>query len=570
MKTRYLIVILLYLLATVSAGAINNPEIDTSNYLKVLADVDSTKESILMTLDPFAGAWLKTISKPSENRSAFRISSIDLNNFDPDLIFKNDLSKGKSKTTKDYIKLIEPNQLNDQYLSRSHDENIMNIDHLIFGSDSNTSLANSDLKFISENNVNLNRQKTKNIVDSEDQIYLGYLDPNTLKRPDEVRQVARLLGADDSYRYLEPPSMARKSTPVTTQDKANDDFYQELSTFQTGRDEIKRITPFSSPTAKRNIVEVGDSIRGQLSDLSQMEKTSESSVRSANSAMDAVDATESLDILIRDFEKVPGRTYDLNRKKNPTFFYSSRKENVYQNYAVVVGIDKYDDRMALHASANDARSVADLLESLGYKVILLSDNSGTIPTKHNILNVALNDPGLKKSKGNIIFYFSGHGVKDKDGTFYLIPKDANGHNASYISDSELKQHLKDLKNLAVIVDACNGGGFSSAIGDGQLIMASSKENEPSNEEWTGSFSIFTQNLCNAIREQSRNGDRILLRECFDIAYNDTVRWSKLRMMSQNPVLIDLNSQRIRPEIKMSPAFPSLRILQSYPISISYQ
>ena len=189
--------------------------------------------------------------------------------------------------------------------------------------------------------------------------------------------------------------------------------------------------------------------------------------------------------------------------------------------------------------ANDAKSIADLLKSLGYKVILLSDNSGKIPTKNNILNVALKDPGLKKSKGNIIFYFSGHGERDADGTFYLIPKDANGKPASYISDYELKQYLKDLNNLAVIVDACNGGGFKGAIGDGQLIMASSKENEPSNEEWTGSFSIFTQNLCNAIREQSRKGDEILLQKCFFDAYNDTVQWSRLHLMSQNPVMIDL-------------------------------
>jgi hypothetical protein len=537
LRTRYLIVVLLYILATLSAGAIDDPEINTSNYLKVLEDVDSARESTQVTLNPYEDAWLKTISEPEEGYSSFRISSMDINSFDPDLIFKNDLSKARNKTTKEYIKLIAPSQINNQYPSRGHNENIMNIDHIIFERDLSTSVANSDLKFISENNVNLNRQKTTSIVDSEDQIYLGYLDPNTLKRPDEVRQVARLLGADDSYSYPEPPSMARKSTPITTQDNANNDFYQELSTFETGKDEIKRITPFESTTTKRNIVGVGDSHRGQLSDLSLMERKSESSVRSANSLMDAVDMTEHLDMLIRNYESPPGRTDDLDRK-NPTVFYSSRRENVYQNYAVVVGINKYDDRMSLQASSNDAESIADLLKSFGYKVILLSDNSGTIPTKHNILNVALENPDLKRSKGNIIFYFSGHGVKDKDGTFYLIPKDANGHQASYISDSELKHHLKDLKNLAVIVDACNGGGFSSAIGEGQLIIASSKENEPSNEEWTGSFSIFTQNLCNAIREQSHNGDKIVLRKCFDIAYNDTVKWSKLRMMSQTPVLID--------------------------------
>jgi hypothetical protein len=538
LRTRYLIVILLYVLATVPAGAINNPEIDASNYFKVLADMDSSQESILTTINPYDDLWLKRISKPGDNHSAFRSSSLDVNSFDPDLIFKNDLLKGKNRTTKDNIKLIEQNQMNNQYLSRGYDENVLNIDRLVFESDSIASVAYSDLKYISENKVKMNQQKTKSIVNSEDEIYLSYLDPNTVKRPDEVRQVAHLLGADDSYRYLEPPSMASKSDPIATQDKANNDFYRELSAFETDRDEIKRIAPFSSTAAKSKTFGVGDSFRGHLSDLRLMEKASVSSLRSADSAMDDVDLKEALDTLIRNYENTPGITNDPIPTK-PTLFYSSRRENVYQNYAVVVGINRYEDRMSLQASANDARSVADLLESLGYKVILLSDNSGTIPTKHNILNVALKDPDLKKSKGNIIFYFSGHGLRDKDGTFYLIPKDANGHYASYISDSELKAHLKDLKNLAVIVDACNGGGFSSAIGEGQLIMASSRENEPSNEEWTGSFSVFTQNLINAIREQSLNGDRIILRKCFDIAYNDTVKWSKLRMMSQTPVLIDL-------------------------------
>jgi hypothetical protein len=546
LRTRYLIVILLYILATASAGAINNPEIDTSNYLKVFAEMDFSQESILTTINPYDDLWLKRISKPSDNHSAFRSSSLDLNGFDPHLIFKNDLLKGKNRTTKDYIKLIEPNQMNDQYLSRGYDESILNIDYLIFESDSIASVAYSDLKFISENKIKMNQQKTKSIAASEDEIYLGYLDPYNLKRPDEVRQAPRLLDADDSYRHLEPPSMASKSAPIATQaradnDLANDDFYPELSAFETERDEIKRIAPFSSTAAKSKTFRVGDSFRGHLSDLRLMEKASVSSFRSADSAMDDADLKDSLDTLIRNYENAPGITDDPNPPK-PNFFYSSRRENVYQNYAVVVGINKYEDRMSLQASANDARSVADLLKSLGYKVILLSDNSGTLPTKHNILNVALNDPDLKKCNGNVIFYFSGHGLRDKDGTFYLIPKDANGHYASYISDSELKVHLKDLKNLAVIVDACNGGGFSSAIGEGQLIMASSRENEPSNEEWTGSFSVFTQNLINAIREQSLNGDRILLRKCFDIAYNDTVRWSRLRMMSQTPVLIDLTNK----------------------------
>ena len=292
-----------------------------------------------------------------------------------------------------------------------------------------------------------------------------------------------------------------------------------------------------------NNIKIQDSVYGHLLDLDLIAKSSTSSIQSSEGLMNTIDASgEGLNVLIQGYQS---RSDSISRKDSiypfalEKFPSSGHKENAYQNYAVVVGIDEYSDRMALHTCDNDAKSVSDLLKSLGYKVTLLSDDSGTKPTKHNILNVALKDVNLKKSKGNIIFYFSGHGEKDGKGNFYLIPKDADGNHTSYISDNELKEYLKDLKNLAVIVDACNGGGFSDAIGEGQLIIASSKDNEPSNEEWTGSFSIFTQNLCKAIKEQSRKGDKIPLQGCFNEAYNDTVQWSRVHLISQNPILIDL-------------------------------
>lgn len=331
---RYLIVILLYLLATASAEAMSNPEIDASNYLEVFADIDFSQKSILIPTNPYDDLWLKRISKPSDNHSAFRSSSLDLNSFDPDLIFKNGLLKGKKGTTKDYIKLIEQNQMNNQYLSRGYDENLSNIDHLIFESDFIASVAYSDLKFISENKVKMNQQKTKSIAASEDEIYLGYLDPYNLKRPDEVLQAPRLLGVDNSYRNLEPPRMASESAPTATQakadnDLANNDFYQELSAFETDRDDIKRIAPFSSTAAKSKTFGVGDSFRGHLSDLRLMEKASVSSFRSADNAVEDADLKEDLDTLIRNYENTPVIISDPNPTK-PNFFYSSRRENVYQ------------------------------------------------------------------------------------------------------------------------------------------------------------------------------------------------------------------------------------------------
>jgi hypothetical protein len=556
LRTRCLIVLLLYILMIVSAGAIKNQETETVNFLNILAEADPAKESIQIAPDPSGGAWEKLMPIKDVNFSTILISSMDPNQFNPDLFFERDLSNGNNMTQRNYI--TETDYLNGliktddkdktQYLPGYHDESITNIDHPIYENKSIISMANSDLRYIYENDLNLNRQKTRDVMEGKNQIYLSYLDQNSLKRPDEISDVTHLVGIADIYLPLEAQSLQnqRRSPLFADQNRTNNDLYKELANFETGKEQTGEQASSSDAFPKNNNIIIPNPIYDHLSDLNLIERRSKPSAQSAESLMDTVDATESLNILIRDYQRTPSRSNITSRTDIGHIYLPEKfppppghRENAYQNYAVVVGIDEYNDRMALHTCDNDAKSVADLLNSLGYKVILLSDDSGTKPTKHNILNVALRDANLKKSKGNIIFYFSGHGEMDSNSNFYLIPQDANGNHTSYISDSELKQYLKDLKNLAVIVDACNGGGFSNAIGEGQLIMASSKDNEPSNEEWTGSFSIFTQNLCNAIREQSRKGDKIPLQECFDEAYNNTVQWSRMHLTSQNPVLVDL-------------------------------
>lgn len=223
---------------------------------------------------------------------------------------------------------------------------------------------------------------------------------------------------------------------------------------------------------------------------------------------------------------------------SPETLPSPRDKKELKNYAIVVGIDGYEDRMKLHSCANDARSMADLMEEMGYDVVLLSDQTNEKPTKRKILDLAeeiKNKPDL----GNVIFYFSGHGATEENNTFYLIPQDANKDISTYISEDELKQRIFDLKNFAMIIDACNSEGLSQAIGDGQLIIASSMYNESSNGEWTGSMSVFTSYLIKAIKQEKERSNKVLLQRCFERAYSDTVRWSRNHLMSQTPVLIDL-------------------------------
>jgi hypothetical protein len=209
----------------------------------------------------------------------------------------------------------------------------------------------------------------------------------------------------------------------------------------------------------------------------------------------------------------------------------------YKNYAVIIGINKYNDRMSLHTSVNDADSISSILKTCGYEVIELTDATIEKPTKHNILDGALAEISLKQDQGNIIIYFSGHGDKDSSGNFYLVPQDAKGDPSSYISQEEFKKRTRDFRNLAVIIDACNSGGFENAITANQIIMASSLENQPSNEDWIGSYSIFTKNLCSALKEAEKSKN-ILLETCFYRAREATIRWSQDHLLTQTPILID--------------------------------
>ena len=242
----------------------------------------------------------------------------------------------------------------------------------------------------------------------------------------------------------------------------------------------------------------------------------------------------------------------LNENPSPAFDHAPPQQNLTapryewsrkrQDYAIVVGIDDYAAQSGLHSCVNDANSVAGLMKDLGYKVILISDSAERKPTKGNIL-----DPSIKElilnNDGNVIFYFSGHGIKDDNDTFYLIPQDASGNSSTYISEYEFKQYISDLPNLAIILDVCNGAGMSESIASGQLMIASSEEDEPSNEEWTGSMSVFTQNLVEAIQAERQSGGRILLQSCFGRALNETVLWSKGHFIRQTPVLVDRTGGR---------------------------
>lgn len=251
------------------------------------------------------------------------------------------------------------------------------------------------------------------------------------------------------------------------------------------------------------------------------------------------------------------RLLDTVSAETPVMTDISIRDDDPKNYAVVVGINKYSDRRDLRASVNDAEKMAKILRELyHYEVILLTDKTvGKPPSKHNILEGALAEIKAKPNRGEVLFYFSGHGEVDDEGNFYLIPQDANGNPSSYISEEELNKYVKDMKGLSLIVDACYSGGLyknknqeryddrqEKKEEQGQLIFKSSREDEPSNEMWNETNSVFTYYLCQAIKHEVIKGDRqplqASIQNCFTQVRDNTLQWSRSNFLSQNqtPIL----------------------------------
>lgn len=224
-----------------------------------------------------------------------------------------------------------------------------------------------------------------------------------------------------------------------------------------------------------------------------------------------------------------------------------------KNYAVIVGINKYSDRRSLHTSVNDAKKMAEVLrEFYGYEVILLTDETKDLPpTKHNILDGALAEIKAKQNRGDVLVYFSGHGEVDDKGNFYLIPKDAKANPSSYISEDELNRYTKGIKRLSLIVDACYSGGLYNkeqrlygdrqgmgGTGEDQLILSSSREDEPSNEMWNETNSVFTYYLCHAMEYEAKKSSGLPLQtsleSCFESVQDNTIQWSNSHFLTQTP------------------------------------
>jgi WD40 repeat protein len=137
-------------------------------------------------------------------------------------------------------------------------------------------------------------------------------------------------------------------------------------------------------------------------------------------------------------------------------------------YVFAVGINEYPGGLRLNYAAPDADAIADVLQRPAKKafraveVKLIKDKQAT----KKEIEQGLAWLGSKMTSQDVgILFFSGHGDRDKQGNFYLVPVDVNLKDiaGSCVSGDYLKKSLGEMPGrMIAVLDACHSGAAGGA------------------------------------------------------------------------------------------------------------
>jgi len=150
----------------------------------------------------------------------------------------------------------------------------------------------------------------------------------------------------------------------------------------------------------------------------------------------------------------------------------SRPENA-DNFALVIGIDKYANLPEAEFAVHDASAVREHLRALGYpsrNIVYLEGPKATRTGIQSYLEEWL--PRNVKPQSTVFLYYSGHGAPDpKTGDAYLVPWDADVKflktTAYPVKQLYASLNALNAKQVIVALDACfSGAGGRSVLAKG--------------------------------------------------------------------------------------------------------
>jgi len=165
-------------------------------------------------------------------------------------------------------------------------------------------------------------------------------------------------------------------------------------------------------------------------------------------------------------------------------------EQVFANRkALVIGNDGYKYVNGLQNAKEDAKSIADNLTKVGYKVTLKLDQ-----TEKEMKASLRSFKSQVESGDEVAFFYAGHGVQVANNN-YLIPIDVAGEGEEQIRDEaiSLQRILDDMSDKKVkftlaMVDACRDNPFK---GNGRALAGAGTRGLAPTTAATGQMVVFS-------------------------------------------------------------------------------
>jgi Caspase domain len=177
----------------------------------------------------------------------------------------------------------------------------------------------------------------------------------------------------------------------------------------------------------------------------------------------------------------------------------------------VVGIDQYDNFPPLKTAVNDAQRIARLLErnddrTLNYGVREMVTGGKTVVSRELLRAQWLKL--FEHFRGDVLFYFSGHGVQTPWGAYLVTQDGTRAEPGLPMEQLLLLANRSRARDIVVILDCCYSGDLGnpplfqdgleplSLLREGVTILAASRPTEASYGK--NSYGLFTDAIADGL------------------------------------------------------------------------
>lgn len=148
-----------------------------------------------------------------------------------------------------------------------------------------------------------------------------------------------------------------------------------------------------------------------------------------------------------------------------------------QQWALLIGVEKYEKAHPLQFTVNDVEQLAKTLEIRGgmakSRILKITDNAPASQHRPSKANLQTELPKWLKQVGpneQILVYFSGHGFRDKEGKLYLAPIDIDPANPADtgVPVEWFREQIAACPAAfkLLVIDACHAGSEKGVQEDG--------------------------------------------------------------------------------------------------------